>query len=148
MQSLFLVATFLQIMNAQRRGSNTRHPFIVDREYDHTPVELLRLDNYLLDAGVLAFIQGTYECDYWEGWYDENKVEADDYFTPPYCDTAITVLGYPSERARAQEHVNDVNEQNENARSLFSQGFHLAQSDEESSTSGLAAAVQNDNNIE
>jgi hypothetical protein len=47
MQSLFLVATFLQIMNAQRRGSNTRHPFIVDREYDHTPVELLRLDNYL-----------------------------------------------------------------------------------------------------
>jgi hypothetical protein len=67
--------TFLQLMNTHGRGQGravrTRRQYIVDRKYDHTPIELLRLDNYLLDGGVLSIIQGVFKCDDWKGWYHE-----------------------------------------------------------------------------
>jgi hypothetical protein len=55
----------------QGRAVRTRRQYIVDRKYDHTPIELLRLDNYLLDGGVLSIIQGVFKCDDWKGWYHE-----------------------------------------------------------------------------
>jgi hypothetical protein len=68
--------------------------YTVPVDFDKTPRTLQSLDHYLVNNDVCSLVQTLFDnMEDWSKWAKENKVDADCYFSPPYCREAIS-LGY------------------------------------------------------
>ncbi len=65
------------------------------KDFDETPRQLKALDKYLLDDDVLFFIKHMF-TNVDNTWASQNPVDADDFFSEPYCNLARNKLGYPA----------------------------------------------------
>jgi hypothetical protein len=66
----------------------------VPEDFDKTPQTLQPLDNYLINDDVYSLVLALFEnIEDWGKWANENKVDAECYFSPPYCREAL-LLGY------------------------------------------------------
>jgi hypothetical protein len=98
-------------MNAKRNAYQPKlgEEFMVPPDFDRTPMEgasLCRLDFYLCDKSVMNIIMAMYkdkvgkegrQRQVWINWASANPVDADAYFSKPYCAVAVRELGYPGE---------------------------------------------------
>ena len=83
--------------------NRTLHPrasseYIVPSDYDLTPMEMQSLDYYIKDSHVMAIIKHVMEEPVaphdWSDWAANNPDEAPWFFSTPYPQVAIQVLGY------------------------------------------------------
>ena len=80
--------------NMASPSRNIVSKYTVPGDFDKTPQTLQSLDNYLINDDVYSLVLTLFDNNgNWGKWAKENEIDAESYFSPPYCREAL-MLGY------------------------------------------------------